>query len=84
MNNKIYNNFGQPNQPDNNASLQKPKKTVVLHQVWGEGTTNNSNGKNKKMSSEDLSSYFMDKNRRGKKLDKKFILEKYKTTYNIE
>jgi hypothetical protein len=26
----------------------------------------------------------MDKNRRGKKLDKKFILEKYKTTYNIE
>ncbi len=47
MNNKIYNNYGQPNQPDNNASLQKPKKTVVLHQVWGEGTTNNSNGKNK-------------------------------------
>jgi hypothetical protein len=36
------------------------------------------------MSTEDLSSYFMDKNRRGKKLDKKFILEKYKTTYNIE
>ena len=45
---------------------------------------NYSNGKSKKMSTEDLSSYFMDKNRRGKKLDKKFILEKYTTTYNIE
>ena len=45
---------------------------------------NYSNGKSKKMSTEDLSSYIMDKNRRGKKLDKKFILEKYKTTYNIE
>ncbi len=43
-----------------------------------------SNGKNKEMTFKDLSDYMMDKNRRGKKLDKKFILEKYKTTYNIK
>jgi len=70
--------------------INLPKKSdefIKFSGIFNKNQTlyfNYSNGKSKKMSTEDLSSYFMDKNRRGKKLDKKFILEKYKTTYNIE
>ena len=31
-----------------------------------------------------LKGFIMERNRRGKKIDKKFLLEKVKTTYNIE
>ena len=33
---------------------------------------------------DDLKAFMMDKSRRGKKIDKKFLLENVKTTYNIE
>ena len=67
-----------------------PKKSDEFIKFSGIFNTNQtlyfnySNGKNKKMNFEDLRSYFMDRNRRGKKLDKKFILEKYTTTYTIK
>ena len=40
--------------------------------------------RSKKLDYDDLSPFIMEKNRRGKKIDKKFLLEKGKTTYNIE
>jgi Type IIA topoisomerase (DNA gyrase/topo II, topoisomerase IV), A subunit len=40
--------------------------------------------RSKKLDYNDLKPFFMEKNRRGKKIDKKFLLEKGKTTYNIE
>ena len=40
--------------------------------------------RNKKMEYNELIPFMMDKSRRGKKIDKKFLLENIKTTYNIE
>ena len=40
--------------------------------------------RSKKLDYDDLKPFIMEKNRRGKKIDKKFLLEKGKTTYNIE
>tara|TARA_B100001996_G_scaffold371769_1_gene347485 strand:- start:1990 stop:4248 length:2259 start_codon:yes stop_codon:yes gene_type:complete len=40
--------------------------------------------KDKSMKYDELKHFFMEKNRRGKKIDKKFLLEKGKTDYNIE
>ena len=40
--------------------------------------------KSKTMTYDDLRHFFMSKSRRGKKIDKKFLLEKSKTAYNIE
>ena len=40
--------------------------------------------RNKVLESSNLKDFHMAKNRRGKKIDKKFLLEKGKTTYNIE
>ena len=36
------------------------------------------------MDFDSLKAFMMERNRRGKKIDKKFLLEKVKTTYNIE
>tara|TARA_Y100001936_G_scaffold221856_1_gene237217 strand:+ start:25 stop:822 length:798 start_codon:yes stop_codon:yes gene_type:complete len=40
--------------------------------------------KSKTMTYDELRHFFMSKSRRGKKIDKKFLLEKSKTAYNIE
>ena len=40
--------------------------------------------RSKKIEYTDLRAFMMDKSRRGKKIDKKFLLENAKTTYNIE
>jgi topoisomerase-4 subunit A len=40
--------------------------------------------KDKSIKYDDLKHFFMERNRRGKKIDKKFLLEKGKTDYNIE
>ena len=40
--------------------------------------------RNKKMEYNELMPFMMDKSRRGKNIDKKFLLENIKTTYNIE
>jgi topoisomerase-4 subunit A len=40
--------------------------------------------RSKKIEYTDLEAFMMDKSRRGKKIDKKFLLENAKTTYNIE
>ena len=40
--------------------------------------------RNKKLEYNELIPFMMDKSRRGKKIDKKFLLENIKTTYNIE
>ncbi len=40
--------------------------------------------KSKTMTYDELRHFFMSKSRRGKKIDKKFLLEKTKTAYNIE
>ena len=51
----------------------------------GQSLSFNYESKRKKiLEYDDLRPFFMDKSRRGKKIDRKFLLENVKTTYNIE
>ncbi len=62
-------------------------ETIVFAGVMKKGQSLNFNyesKRNKKMEFHDLKPFIMEKSRRGKKIDKKFLLENVKTTYNIE
>ena len=67
-----------------------PKKSdeiIIYAAVINKGQSlvfNYESKRNKILEYNDLKPFIMDKSRRGKKIDKKFLLENVKTTYNIE
>ena len=67
-----------------------PKKideTIVYSAILNKGQSllfSYDSKRNKRLEYDDLKPFMMDKSRRGKKIDKKFLLENVKTTYNIE
>ena len=62
-------------------------ETIIFSGVLKKGQSlvfNYESKRSKKIEYTDLKAFMMDKSRRGKKIDKKFLLENAKTTYNIE
>jgi topoisomerase-4 subunit A len=62
-------------------------ETIIFAGILKKGQAlifNYESKRSKKIEYADLRSFMMDKSRRGKKIDKKFLLENAKTTYNIE
>ena len=62
-------------------------ETIIFAGILKKGQAlifNYESKRSKKIEYTDLRAFMMDKSRRGKKIDKKFLLENAKTTYNIE
>jgi len=75
--------FPEEFMPERYLSSHKQKTT----RMWGLMDFflfNYESKRSKRLEYDDLKPFMMDKSRRGKKIDKKFLLENVKTTYNIE
>ena len=66
---------------------KKSDETIIYSAILNKGQSllfSYDSKRNKRLEYDDLKPFMMDKSRRGKKIDKKFLLENVKTTYNIE